>query len=190
MKVIKYGHIKPRTAFCRGCGAELEFTVADAHFFRKVLGTNCPVCRRFIPESQWDEKVVGTPELDQCGNEFGVIVDKLTLKQAGDAIEQLVKECDDEREAADEWQHRYFELTRKCFQLEQERDAYAKCFRITSYHDPLGSLPSHAIIRVDWNDLLGGAKQSDIFRCIVYRMTDLIDKQRRESAAGGRGDAE
>lgn len=45
---------------------------------------------------------------------------------AADAIEQLVKERDDEREAADEWQHRYVELATKCSQLEKERDAAVK----------------------------------------------------------------
>ena len=58
-----------------------------------------------------------------CGPYRAVTVLKSMLSEAADAIEQLVKERDDEREAADEWQHRYFELARKCSQLEKERDA-------------------------------------------------------------------
>lgn len=68
--------------------------------------------------------------------------------RSADAIEQLVKEGDDEREAADEWQHKYFELARKCSQLEKARDAAIDC--IYAIEDDIGRYQSELRLHSDW----------------------------------------
>lgn len=106
------------------------------------------------------------------GNGFGVIVDKLTLKQAADVIEHLVKE-------RDEWQDRYFEKTREYFRLEQERDAYAKAFRITTSYEPL---MNHAVVKVDYN-AVNDCDREELMRAIVYRLARTIeDAQSKEES--------
>ncbi len=59
MRVYKYGHIKPLYAFCRGCGAILEFNSRDSRMTNRCIAhgpedvgrdryVNCPVCGRTI----------------------------------------------------------------------------------------------------------------------------------------------
>lgn len=66
MKIIKYGHIKPIYAFCRGCGAILEFTKADTKISNIALSKGlqnegkdfiviCPCCRRAIYDEQFED---------------------------------------------------------------------------------------------------------------------------------------
>ena len=69
MRVVEYGHIKPRYAFCHGCGAILEFTKVDMKMSNIHLAkgpqnagkdyvVNCPVCGRAIYDGQFKD----TPE--------------------------------------------------------------------------------------------------------------------------------
>ena len=66
MKVVKYGHILPRYAFCTGCGAILEFTQADMqmstlHISKGVQNNgkdyvvHCPICGRAIYDGQFKD---------------------------------------------------------------------------------------------------------------------------------------
>ena len=59
MRVVEYGHIKPRYAFCTGCGAILEFNKTDQRLTNMALHHGivndgkdwmiiCPVCTRVI----------------------------------------------------------------------------------------------------------------------------------------------
>ena len=64
MRVVQFGHIKPMYAFCRGCGAILEFAAMEAKMSNKriQLGLqgngrdyyiNCPCCHRVIFDEDW-----------------------------------------------------------------------------------------------------------------------------------------
>lgn len=66
MRVYEYGHIKPRYAFCTGCGAILEFDKTDlkmsnmhiskgAQYNGKDYVINCPVCGRAIYDGQFKD---------------------------------------------------------------------------------------------------------------------------------------
>ena len=69
MRVVEYGHIKPRYAFCAGCGAILEFNKTDQRLTNMALHhglandgkdwmITCPVCTRVI----YDRDFKDTPE--------------------------------------------------------------------------------------------------------------------------------
>lgn len=64
MRVVEYKHIKPMYAFCRGCGAILEFAAMEASmsYTRMQKGPqgngmdyyiNCPCCHRKIYDNEW-----------------------------------------------------------------------------------------------------------------------------------------
>ena len=66
MKVVEYGHIKPKYVFCHGCGAILEFTPADQHISNRSLQKGiqndgkdyiiqCPVCTRATYDSDFKD---------------------------------------------------------------------------------------------------------------------------------------
>ena len=68
MRVVEYRHIKPMYAFCRGCGAILEFPAREAKmsYSRVAHGfqgdgndyyINCPVCGRAIFDGEWKSSV-------------------------------------------------------------------------------------------------------------------------------------
>ena len=53
MKIVSYGHIKPKEISCNSCGATLEYVPRDIETFRP--GTHhaknfvrCPVCKNAI----------------------------------------------------------------------------------------------------------------------------------------------
>ena len=48
MKIIEYGHIKPREITCNGCGAILEYTDVDLTLLVSKYAVKCPVCGRKI----------------------------------------------------------------------------------------------------------------------------------------------
>lgn len=77
--------------------------------------------------SEYKELVAELKELAEEEKEFasnsGDIYCAEKLALAADAIEQLVRERDDERGAADGFQHDYFEKCAECAQLKRERDA-------------------------------------------------------------------
>lgn len=71
MRVYSYGHIKPLYAFCRGCGAILEFSSKESKVSRYCLANGpqddgrdyfimCPVCSRVI----YDRDFKASP--DEC----------------------------------------------------------------------------------------------------------------------------
>lgn len=64
VKVLEYGHIKPLYAFCRGCGAVLEFSSHETKMTNRCLANgpqdngrdrfiNCPVCGRVIFDGEF-----------------------------------------------------------------------------------------------------------------------------------------
>lgn len=66
MRVLEYGHIKPRYAFCPGCGAILEFNKSDMRVSITALHkgfqndgkdyvVNCPVCGRAIYDANFKD---------------------------------------------------------------------------------------------------------------------------------------
>ena len=66
MRVVKYGHIKPSYAFCRGCGAILEFTKSDSEMsFMNIRNgpqgegkdyvVKCPICSRAVYDGEWKD---------------------------------------------------------------------------------------------------------------------------------------
>ena len=49
MKVIEYGHIKPKQIKCNNCGATLEYLEQDLRLLKNgVYIVQCPVCRGMI----------------------------------------------------------------------------------------------------------------------------------------------
>lgn len=47
MRIVRYGHIKPKIIKCNSCGAILEYVPKDI----KACGTyclECPVCKEYI----------------------------------------------------------------------------------------------------------------------------------------------
>ena len=51
MEVVSYGHIKPRQAFCSGCGATLRYLPKDIKTKPSRPDrpyVNCPVCGKAI----------------------------------------------------------------------------------------------------------------------------------------------
>ena len=68
MRVVEYRHIKPKYAFCPGCGAILEFNNSDMTMsiitMSKGLQNNgrdyvvkCPCCGRDIYDRDWKDSV-------------------------------------------------------------------------------------------------------------------------------------
>ena len=68
MRIVEYGHIKPKYAFCRGCGAILEFTAAESSLSKLTLQkghqnngkdcfVRCPACSRVIYDGEWKDSV-------------------------------------------------------------------------------------------------------------------------------------
>lgn len=68
MRVVEYRHIKPKYAFCTGCGTILEFTKAESRMsiitLSKGLQNNgkdysitCPCCGRAIYDKDWKDSV-------------------------------------------------------------------------------------------------------------------------------------
>lgn len=66
MRVVEYKHIKPKYAFCAGCGAILEFNKADQRLTNMALHhglsnngkdwmVTCPVCMRAIYDRDFKE---------------------------------------------------------------------------------------------------------------------------------------
>lgn len=66
MRVVEYGHIKPRYAFCNGCGAILEFNKTDMKMSNMHLAkgpqhngkdycVNCPICGRAIYDGMFKD---------------------------------------------------------------------------------------------------------------------------------------
>ena len=66
MRVIEYGHIKPKYVFCHGCGAIFEVTPADQCVSNRSLQkglqndgkdyiVNCHVCGRAIYDGQFKD---------------------------------------------------------------------------------------------------------------------------------------
>ena len=49
MKIIEYGHIKPKIIKCNHCGAILEYVPKDFKIFREErFYLTCPVCKMNI----------------------------------------------------------------------------------------------------------------------------------------------
>lgn len=48
MRIVEYGHIKPREVKCNHCGAILEYLNTDLHYMRDVCFLVCPVCDKTI----------------------------------------------------------------------------------------------------------------------------------------------
>ena len=48
MRVIEYGHIKPKEVKCNHCGAILEYVDNDLKYCSGTYYLVCPVCRRSI----------------------------------------------------------------------------------------------------------------------------------------------
>lgn len=48
MRVIRFGHIRPKRIHCFGCGAELEYYAADVKRFNGQAYITCPLCKRSI----------------------------------------------------------------------------------------------------------------------------------------------
>lgn len=44
MRIVDYGHIKPRGVKCNHCGAILEYLDIDLRLVRDVYVLICPVC--------------------------------------------------------------------------------------------------------------------------------------------------
>lgn len=44
MKIIEYGHIKPKEVKCKYCGAILEYVPTDVNVFEDLYILVCPVC--------------------------------------------------------------------------------------------------------------------------------------------------
>ena len=68
MRVVEYRHIKPKYAFCTGCGAILEFYKSDTRMsnIRAIRGVqnngkdyliHCPCCGRGIYDKDWKDSV-------------------------------------------------------------------------------------------------------------------------------------
>lgn len=45
MRILEYGHIKPKVIKCRYCGAVLEYVSGDIKRFRGDSYLKCPVCQ-------------------------------------------------------------------------------------------------------------------------------------------------
>ena len=71
MRVVEYRHIKPKYAFCHGCGAILEFATANSSMAKLTLQkgpqnkgkdyfVRCPACSRVIYDGEWKDSV------DEC----------------------------------------------------------------------------------------------------------------------------
>ena len=64
MKIIEYGHIKPKIVKCNHCGAILEYVQKDLKetYFRprheRILCLVCPVCGLDIPSDNDGNKFI------------------------------------------------------------------------------------------------------------------------------------
>lgn len=47
MRIVKYGHIKPKVVKCNYCGAILEYVPRDIQVHRYYC-LECPVCKKYI----------------------------------------------------------------------------------------------------------------------------------------------
>ena len=48
MRVIEYGHIKPKQIKCNHCGCMLEYVPKDLKTYNKGYYISCPVCDKTI----------------------------------------------------------------------------------------------------------------------------------------------
>ena len=48
MRVIRFGHVRPKRIHCFGCGAELEYYAVDVKRFNGQAYITCPLCKRSI----------------------------------------------------------------------------------------------------------------------------------------------
>lgn len=45
MRIVEYGHIKPKNVKCNHCGAVLEYVPKDFKCWRDIIYLQCPVCK-------------------------------------------------------------------------------------------------------------------------------------------------
>ena len=69
MKILEYGHIKPREVKCNHCGAVLEYTDLDLEYLshRDEYAVQCPVCGKLILRDNNYHKIV---KLDEWANKI------------------------------------------------------------------------------------------------------------------------
>lgn len=50
MRIVEYGHIKPRVVKCNHCGAILEYVPKDIKSIASMLHyfLECPICKEYI----------------------------------------------------------------------------------------------------------------------------------------------
>ena len=92
--------------------------------------------------------------------------------EIADAIEQLVK-------AYEELDKAHGKLFVEYHKVKEERDAYAKAFRITTSYEPL---INHAVVKVDYN-AVNDCDREELMRAIAYRLARVIEDARSK---GGR----
>lgn len=116
----------------------------------------------------------------------------MLMKRAAEAVEQLVKERDNARRTLDQTLVRLNDETVRAERLEaenrakeqyiaetigkviKERDAYAKCFRITRTDEPF---TNHAVFKVDYKDLICHTEE-EIANALVYGFARIINEHR------------
>ena len=56
MRVIEYGHIKPKQIKCNNCGCILEYVPKDLKTYSKGYYVLCPICdKRFVTDKNGEE---------------------------------------------------------------------------------------------------------------------------------------
>ena len=59
MRVIEYGHIKPKHVKCNHCGAVLEYLEQDLRLLKNgVYTVQCPVCRGMISKDNEGKELI------------------------------------------------------------------------------------------------------------------------------------
>lgn len=66
MKIMSYGHIKPESVACSGCGAVLEYVQREVKSLRNLLYINCPVCGKAIVLTKPQQPVADMVEVIRC----------------------------------------------------------------------------------------------------------------------------
>lgn len=54
MRIIEYGHIKPKTIKCNHCGAILEYVPKDLIRWRNIYYFICPICKGNVVTDKYE----------------------------------------------------------------------------------------------------------------------------------------
>lgn len=58
MRVLEYGHIKPKEVKCNHCGAILEYVGSDLKYSSDGYYLTCPICKRSICSDNSGDKFI------------------------------------------------------------------------------------------------------------------------------------